>query len=49
VRLIKGGRGNYDVRFGEHLIFSKKAVGRFPEDDEVLNPIAERLNASPPD
>ena len=28
---------------GGKLVFSKKAMGRFPEDDEVMNAIAAKL------
>ena len=28
---------------GGDLIFSKKSVGRFPEDDEVLREIEDRI------
>ncbi len=31
-----GGRGQFDVLADGELLFSKQAIGRFPEDDEVL-------------
>ena len=34
--LIRGGGGVFDVVADGELIFSKKKVGRFPEDAEVL-------------
>ena len=34
--LIPGSNGVFDVVANGKLIFSKKAAGRFPEDDEVL-------------
>ena len=35
--LIRGGGGIFDVHQDGVLIFSKHEVGRFPEDDEVLD------------
>ena len=35
--LIKGGKGIFDVRADDELIFSKHEVGRFPEHDEVVS------------
>jgi selT/selW/selH-like putative selenoprotein len=34
--LIKGTNGVFDVVADGELIFSKHRVGRFPEDDEIL-------------
>lgn len=34
--LIKGRGGIFEVKVAEDLIFSKKQVGRFPTDDEIL-------------
>jgi selT/selW/selH-like putative selenoprotein len=33
---VAGGRGQFDVVVDGELVFSKQAVGRFPEDDEIL-------------
>lgn len=41
--LTKGKGGIFDVKLDGKLIFSKHAEGRFPEDDEVLTPMAELL------
>jgi selenoprotein W-related protein len=38
-QLIKGGGGIFDVRMDGDLIFSKHELGRFPEEDEVLEKI----------
>ncbi len=35
--LIRGSGGVFEVVLDGKLIFSKKAVGRFPEADEILN------------
>jgi selenoprotein W-related protein len=37
--LIEGSGGVFDVKVDGNLIFSKKAAGRFPEDDEILKSI----------
>jgi selenoprotein W-related protein len=34
--LIEGGGGIFDVSADGELVFSKHQVGRFPEEDEVL-------------
>jgi len=35
-KLVPGSKGVFDVSVDGRVIFSKKEVGRFPEDDEVL-------------
>lgn len=35
-KLIPGGGGVFDVSVDGKVIFSKKAVGRFPETQEIL-------------
>ena len=40
--LIEGAGGIFDVRLDGDLIFSKKEVGRFPEQSEIL----DRLGAA---
>lgn len=43
-RLVKGKGGIFDVILdGKTMIFSKHEVDRFPEVDEVLVPLAEKL------
>jgi selT/selW/selH-like putative selenoprotein len=34
---IPGGKGQFDVVVDDELVFSKHAVGRFPEEDEILD------------
>ena len=34
--LIKGSGGQFEVMLDGQLIFSKKALGRFPETSEIL-------------
>jgi selT/selW/selH-like putative selenoprotein len=36
VKATPGGNGQFDVFVDDVLVFSKKAAGRFPENDEVL-------------
>lgn len=40
--LIKGGGGIFDVKRDGEMIFSKHAVDRFPEHDELLSQIPAR-------
>ncbi len=40
--LIEGANGVFEVTVDGDLIFSKKKEGRFPEDEEILGPLAER-------
>jgi len=35
--LIRGSGGEFEVEYGGNLIFSKKKLGRFPEEGEVVN------------
>jgi selenoprotein W-related protein len=35
-KLIKGSGGQFEVALDGKLIFSKKALGRFPENSEIL-------------
>jgi len=39
VELIEGGGGVFEVVADSKLIFSKKSVGRFPENGEILEEI----------
>ncbi|TSA10922.1 MAG: hypothetical protein D4R73_04735 [Deltaproteobacteria bacterium] len=41
--LIKGDGGVFDVRVDGEILFSRKALGFFPEPDEVVNKIGEIL------
>jgi selenoprotein W-related protein len=40
--LIEGGQGIFDVRLEGELIFSKDEVGRFPENDEVIQLVRDQ-------
>ncbi len=40
--LTEGSGGVFEVTVDGDLIFSKKKEGRFPEDEEILGPLAER-------
>jgi hypothetical protein len=40
-KVTPGGRGQFDVVADDTLVFSKQAVGRFPEDGEVGRLIAQ--------
>jgi len=37
--LIPSSGGVFEVKMGEKLLFSKKELGRFPEDEEIFNSI----------
>ena len=39
---MSSGGGVFEVTVDGELVFSKKAQGRFPEDDEVLEPLKAR-------
>lgn len=41
-RLIKGANGVFEVVVDGELVFSKRSVGRFPDDGEVAETIRER-------
>ena len=41
--LVEGRRGVFDVKLDGQIIFSKHAAGRFPDDDEVLLPLAAKF------
>ena len=40
--LIPGGGGVFDVSVGGKIIFSKKAVGRFPEPGEIVKMLQKK-------
>jgi selenoprotein W-related protein len=35
-KLIRGSGGVFEVKVDGKLIYSKRATGRFPEDDEIF-------------
>jgi selenoprotein W-related protein len=41
-KLVASSGGVFEVTVDGTLIFSKKALGRFPEDDEILSKIGGR-------
>lgn len=43
IKIIPSSGGVFEIKFGDELIFSKKELGRFPEDNEVENIIREKL------
>ena len=44
-RLVEASGGSFEVFRGERLVFSKKRIGRFPEERELFEGIA-RADAS---
>jgi selenoprotein W-related protein len=42
-KLTKGKDGIFDVLLDGKMVFSKHQQGRFPEHDEVLAPLGEKL------
>lgn len=44
-RLIKGGRGDFEVKLGDQVLFSKRETGRFPEPGEVPPLLAALLDS----
>lgn len=41
--LIPSSGGVFEISLGDELVFSKKELDRFPEDEEVEKIIKERL------
>jgi selenoprotein W-related protein len=41
-RLIRGANGDFEVVVDGELVFSKKSLGRFPDDGEVADVIRGR-------
>jgi selenoprotein W-related protein len=41
-RLIKGSNGVFEITVDGELVFSKKSLGRFPNDGEVAGSIRGR-------
>ncbi len=40
--MLPSGGGVYEITVDDALVFSKKALGRFPEDGEIVRLIEER-------
>jgi len=43
ISLISSGGGVFEINLDDELIFSKKSLGRFPDDGEVVRLIRKRL------
>jgi selenoprotein W-related protein len=43
-RLVRSRGGVFEVTMGNELLFSKKALGRFPRPGEVEEAVARRLH-----
>ncbi|SDY74444.1 selT/selW/selH selenoprotein domain-containing protein [Proteiniborus ethanoligenes] len=43
VSIIPSSGGVFEIKINDELIFSKKELSRFPNDDEVEEIIRERL------
>ena len=41
--LIPSGGGVFEVKLEDRLLFSKKSIDRFPEEDEVESAIREAM------
>lgn len=47
VTLVPGGGGQFDIHLDGDLVFSNKAVGRFPETRELREALAARIEGAP--
>jgi selenoprotein W-related protein len=43
VELVPGTGGIFDVHLDDELVFYKKMIGRYPQPDDVLPLIRERI------
>ena len=43
IKLISSGGGVFEITLDNELIFSKKALGRFPDDGEIDNLIDKAI------
>lgn len=44
-KLIEGSGGIFDVKVDGKLIYSKRATGRFPENDEIFFHVRQAAEA----
>ncbi|MBF2760233.1 MAG: Rdx family protein [Ectothiorhodospiraceae bacterium AqS1] len=44
VALIKSAGGVFEINLGDRLLFSKKATGRFPSEEELEAIVAEGVS-----
>lgn len=42
-KVIPSSGGVFEVRFGDKLLFSKKELGRFPEQDEIIELVKKEV------
>ena len=47
VELVKSGGGVFEVTMGDDLLFSKKSLGRFPEQGELESLVTSRGDPGP--
>ncbi len=45
VEIVPGANGIFDVHLNGELVFTKSMLGRYPQPDEVVPLIRERLSA----
>ena len=43
VEIVTGKNGVFDVHVDDELVFEKKMIGRYPQPDDVLPLLRERL------
>tara|TARA_B100001113_G_scaffold118823_1_gene97065 strand:+ start:944 stop:1117 length:174 start_codon:yes stop_codon:yes gene_type:complete len=43
IKLVSSGGGVFEITLNDDLIFSKKALGRFPDDGEIDNLIDQAI------
>ena len=43
IKLVPSGGGVFEITLNDDLIFSKKALGRFPDDGEIDNLIDQAI------
>ena len=46
VEIVPGVGGIFDVHLDDELVFTKAMLGRYPEPDDVLPLLRERIGAS---
>ena len=44
IKLISGGGGVFEVSLDKNLIFSKKSLGRFPKQSEIVDIIVKKTS-----
>ena len=43
IKLVSSGGGVFEITLNDELIFSKKVLGRFPDDGEIDNLIDQAI------